>query len=59
MGRVIRNSALIVLLSLAGAATAVEKINVVGLFKDTAIVVIDGTRRLLRSGDTSPPTSRR
>ncbi len=54
MGRVIRNSALIVLLSLAGAATAVEKINVVGLFKDTAIVVIDGTRRLLRSGDTSP-----
>lgn len=54
MGRFVRNGALIVLLSLAGAATAVEKITVVGLFKDTAIVVIDGTRRLLRSGDTSP-----
>ena len=54
MCTVVRNSVLIVLLSLAGAATAVEKITVVGLFKDTAIVVIDGTRRLLRSGDTSP-----
>ena len=54
MGRPIRNSVLIILLSLAGAATAVDKITVVGLFKDTAIVVIDGTRRLLRSGDTSP-----
>ena len=44
---------LIVLLSLAGAQAA-TKITVVGLFKNTAIVVIDGTRRLLRSGDTSP-----
>lgn len=43
----------IVLLSLAGAQAA-TKITVVGLFKNTAIVVIDGTRRLLRSGDTSP-----
>ncbi len=54
MGRVIRNSLLFVLLSLAGTATAATKITVVGLFKDTAIVMIDGTRRLLRSGDTSP-----
>jgi aspartyl protease family protein len=54
MGRVIRASLAIVLISLAGTATAVTKIVVVGLFKDTAIVMIDGTRRLLRSGDTSP-----
>ena len=54
MGRAICNSMLIVLLALAGTATAVNKITVVGLFKDTAIVVIDGSRRLLRSGDTSP-----
>ena len=56
--KVIRNSLLAVLLSAmtAGAAgpAAVTKITVVGLFKDTAIVVIDGTRRVLRSGDTSP-----
>ena len=54
MGRVIRASLLMVLISLAGTATAATKITVVGLFKDTAIVMIDGTRRLLRSGDTSP-----
>ncbi|NCF30081.1 MAG: TIGR02281 family clan AA aspartic protease, partial [Gammaproteobacteria bacterium] len=48
-----RASLLMVLLSLAGAQAA-TKVTVVGLFKDTAIVVIDGTRRLLRSGDTSP-----
>ena len=40
-------------MSLAGAQAA-TKVTVVGLFKNTAIVVIDGTRRLLRSGDTSP-----
>ena len=39
---------------LAATAAAVTKVTVVGLFKDTAIVVIDGTRQLLRSGDTSP-----
>ena len=44
---------LLVLLSLASAQAA-TKVTVVGLFKNTAIVVIDGTRRLLRSGDTSP-----
>jgi len=54
MGRVISNSLLVVALSLASTVAAVEKVTVVGLFKDTAIVVIDGTRRLLRSGDTSP-----
>jgi len=54
MSTIIRISLLVVLLSTAAGAAAVSKITVVGLFKDTAIVVIDGTRRLLRSGDTSP-----
>ena len=54
MSTVIRISLLVVLLSTAVGAAAVSKITVVGLFKDTAIVVIDGTRRLLRMGDTSP-----
>lgn len=45
---------LLTLLAATATATAATKITVVGLFKDTAIVVIDGTRRLLRSGDTSP-----
>ena len=54
MGRIISNSLLVVALSLTNTVAAVEKVTVVGLFKDTAIVVIDGTRRLLRSGDTSP-----
>jgi aspartyl protease family protein len=39
----------------AGAAVhAVEKVSVYGLFKDKAILVIDGKQRLLRSGETSP-----
>ena len=44
----------IALATLTAEARTVPKITVVGLFKDTAIVVIDGRRRLLRSGDTSP-----
>ena len=35
-------------------AAAVDSVTVVGLFKDKAIVEIDGKRRLLRVGDTSP-----
>lgn len=53
MRRAIRNTLLVFVLSTTAGA-AVTKITVVGLFKDTAIVMIDGTRRLLRSGDTSP-----
>jgi len=45
---------LVVLATLAAGANAALKISVVGLFKDTAIVLIDGKRRTLRSGDTSP-----
>lgn len=33
---------------------AIEKINVVGLFKDKAILTIDGKQRLLKAGKTSP-----
>lgn len=54
MARAICNALLVVLLSVTAPAGAVSKISIAGLFKDTAIVVIDGTRRLLRSGDTSP-----
>jgi aspartyl protease family protein len=36
------------------AAAGVEKLSVVGLFKDKAIVELDGKRRLLRAGETSP-----
>ncbi len=55
MGNLVRYAVLLVLLSTTTvAAAAVGKITVVGLFKDTAVIVIDGVRRLLRSGDTSP-----
>lgn len=33
---------------------AVEKVSVRGLFRDKAILVIDGTQRLLHAGETSP-----
>ncbi|MGI0021200.1 MAG: retropepsin-like aspartic protease family protein [Nitrososphaera sp.] len=35
-------------------AQAVEKISILGLFKDKAIINIDGKRRVLASGQTSP-----
>lgn len=55
MASLARNAVLLIVLAASAAtATAVEKITVVGLFKDAAIVIIDGERRLLRSGDTSP-----
>lgn len=39
----------------SGAAVhGVEKVSVKGLFKDKAILVIDGKQRLLRAGQTSP-----
>ena len=50
----LRITASALLLAVAASAQAAVKITVVGLFKDTAIVIIDGNRRLLRSGDTSP-----
>jgi len=38
----------------AAPARAVESIRVVGLFKDKAVVQIDGTQRLLSTGQASP-----
>ena len=43
-----------VLLLTACAANAVEKISLLALFKDKAIIVIDGARRVLKSGEVSP-----
>jgi aspartyl protease family protein len=37
-----------------GDAMAVDKLSVLGLFKDRAIVSIDGTQRVLRPGQQSP-----
>ena len=42
------------LLALGGAAYAGVKVKVSGLFKDRAILVIDGRQRLMRAGETSP-----
>ncbi len=42
------------MLAFAAGAYAVEKISVNGLFKDKAILVIDGKQRLIRAGETSP-----
>ena len=41
-------------MGLLRAAQAVEKVSVQGLFKDAALLVIDGKRRMLRAGQTSP-----
>ena len=47
---------LIVLLlcSVSGASAAIRDIHVVALFRDRAIVMIDGKQHLLRTGDSSP-----
>ena len=51
--RLIAGIALAALLASA-LAHAVEKIRINGLFKDKAILVIDGKQRLMRAGETSP-----
>ena len=38
----------------SAASWAIKDIHVVALFKDRAIVMIDGNKRLLRTGDSSP-----
>jgi aspartyl protease family protein len=43
-----------VLATLAMAAVAAPDIRVVGLFKDRAVIRIDGRQRILRIGETSP-----
>ncbi len=42
------------LLAAAHSVGAAGKLALQALFKDKAIIVIDGTRRLLKAGDTSP-----
>ncbi len=44
----------IILVFLFSGADAFEKITLLALFKDKAIVVIDGARHVLTSGDVSP-----
>ena len=41
-------------LSFAGAAIAAPDVRVVGLFKERAVLTIDGRQRILRVGQTSP-----
>src|SRR3989337_3633226 len=42
------------LLLVTNVADAVESISLQALFKDKAIIVVDGARRVLKSGETSP-----
>ena len=46
--------ALLVALALPLPVSAVDQVVVLGLFKDAAVVVIDGRQRMLRKGQTSP-----
>ena len=50
----IASTAALLLAFCAGAALAAVKVKVSGLFKDKAILVIDGRQRLMRAGETSP-----
>jgi aspartyl protease family protein len=45
---------LILLVFVCGHSLAVDKIKVVGLFKDKAVVIIDGKQRVLRKNTTTP-----
>ncbi len=50
----IKNIILILLIIMSPCSIAVEKIVIVGLFKDKAIVELDGKQRVLTAGKTSP-----
>ena len=50
----IKNTLTILLLVISTCSYAVDKVTVVGLFKDKAILTIDGKQRLLATGKTSP-----
>lgn len=41
-------------LPVSNVASAIEKISLQALFKDKAIIVVDGERRVLKSGEESP-----
>lgn len=44
----------LIILLFSMSALAIEKISVVGLFKDKAIITVDGKQRVLTTGTTSP-----
>jgi aspartyl protease family protein len=46
--------AIAALAGFAGAAGALEKISLLALFQDKAIILIDGARHVMNSGETSP-----
>ena len=52
--RLIVLSAALLLLAASSAVGAVERVKVMALFPDKAMVEIDGTRRFLRAGERSP-----
>lgn len=47
-------TAILVAAAFASSAGAIESVVVKGLFKNTAVLSIDGKRRVLRAGSTSP-----
>lgn len=47
-------AALVLSSALSTQLGAVERLTVLGLFKDKAVVVVDGKRRVLAAGETSP-----
>ena len=49
-----RTHILLLMLLSADAAAAVEEISIVGLFRDRAIVMLDGVQRVLTPGNPSP-----
>jgi aspartyl protease family protein len=54
-GRITRRAVLLLLfMVLAAGAAAVENVSVAGLFKDRAIVMVDGVQRVLTPGQRSP-----
>lgn len=53
--RTLKHISLALLLTLwTGSALAVDKVVVMGLFKDTAVLLIDGNQQVLKAGETSP-----
>ncbi len=54
MSLALKTVILILLAAVSCNSPAAENIAIVGLFKDKAIITIDGKRRVLKSGETSP-----
>ncbi|MCB1868939.1 MAG: TIGR02281 family clan AA aspartic protease [Gammaproteobacteria bacterium] len=52
--RLVLLPAVVIAVAVSGAALAVERLKVMALFPDKAMVELDGTRRFLRAGEPSP-----